>query len=188
MTAGAPLLKRFCSQPLVPTMVGRNPRGVPEYELGESPLGGKAGMTVYFGEVHRSAGSAHCDEHNAYSNTALTVRLPTESAVIDVWGHRAVFGTSAPRTLYFGELAGVPWYEQVPEYAERLEMAEQTQMVGSGLNAAPLAGVSEYPDVVAEAFARLKWNPDDFVLHRLRVEYPSVATAMVVQLDLPSAK
>ncbi|HZW07497.1 MAG TPA: hypothetical protein VFF65_10265, partial [Phycisphaerales bacterium] len=149
-------------------------------------LGGKAGMTVYFGEVHRSAASAFSDEHNTFSNTALTVRMPTEAAVVDVWTHRSLFAGTGPRTLYFGELSGVPWYEQVPGHAERLEMAERAQTVGAGLNAAPLPDVPEYPALIAEAFARLGWNAYDFTLHRLRVEYPAVATAMVVQFDLPA--
>jgi hypothetical protein len=189
ITAGAPLMKRYCSRPLPPTQIGRSPRGLPVYELGEAPLGGKTGMTVYLGEVYRSAATAYQDEQNPFVNTAMTVRLPMECAVIDVWVHRAVIDAATqPRTFYYGELSGVPWYEQVPEHAERLEMAERAQTIGPGLNAAPLAGVPEYQDLIAETFTRLKWDPKEFVLRRLRVEYPSVATAMVVQLDMPPAK
>jgi hypothetical protein len=67
-------------------------------------------------------------------------------------------------------------------------MVERTQTLGSGLGAAPLAGVPEYQDLIAETFARLRWDADEFVLHRLRVDYPAVATAMVVQLDLPARR
>lgn len=188
VTAGAPLLKRYCSQPLPPTTVGLNPRGLREHVLGEAPLGGKSGMSIYLGEVHRAAASAYKEAHNPFVNTAQTVRLPMECAVIDVWVHGSITPpTTRPRTFYYGESSGVPWYEQLPEHAERLEMAERAQTIGAGLSAAPLVGVPEYQDLIAETFARLGWNPDEFTLHRLRVEYPAVATAMVVQFDLPAA-
>ncbi|MFT3683675.1 MAG: hypothetical protein QM783_01910 [Phycisphaerales bacterium] len=187
VTAGAPLLKKYCSQPLPPTTVGLNPRGLPEHVLGEAPLGGKSGMSIYFGEVHRAAASAYQEPHNPFVNTAQTVRLPMECAVIDVWMHESLTPPgSRPRTFYYGESSGVPWYEQLPEHAERLEMAERAQTIGAGLSASPLVGVPEYQDIMTETFARVGWDADEFVLHRLRVEYPAIATAMVLQVDLPA--
>lgn len=187
-TGGMGLLKDFCSQPLPRIVVGKSPRGTPEHQLGEAPVGGKEGMTVYFGEVHRAVAPRHREGKNDCSNTALTTRLPIETAVIDVWAHRGTFENMKARGLLYGELSGVPWYEQVEGHKEQLVLAERVEALGPGLHNAALIDVPEYRDIMAMAFDRLGCEADGFTLHRLRVEYPVIATALVVQLDMPEKR
>jgi len=44
--------------------------------------------------------------------------VTVETAVIDFWAHRDLFGGAKPRGLLFGELSGVPWYDQVSGHEE----------------------------------------------------------------------
>jgi hypothetical protein len=87
--------------------------------------------------------------------------------------------------MLYGELSGVPWYEQVPAHAERLVLSEHVTTLGPGLARAAIADIPEYLDLVSSVHERLKWRAEDFTLHRLRVEYPVIATVLVVQFDLP---
>jgi hypothetical protein len=183
--SGVYLLRQFCSEPLPEIRIVPGPDGTPEQQLGEAPIGRAA--TVFSGEVMRSSVSRYRDEHNRFSNTALVARAPVEAAVIDLWAHREVLPDPSTRGLLYGELCGVPWYKQVPASAETLPFQDRPRFMGSGVNAARLAGVPRYRDVMEHSFSCLGWDPDDFVLHRLRVEYPVMATAMVLQATLPDA-
>jgi hypothetical protein len=184
-SSGVFLLREFCSEPLPEIRIVPGPDGTPEQQLGEAPIGRAA--TVFSGEVMRSSVSRYRDEHNRFTNTALVARAPVEAAVIDLWTHRELFPNLMPRSLLYGELCGVPWYKQVPASAERLPFQETPRPMGGGLDAARLTGVPRYLQVMQHSFSLLGWNPDDFVLHRLRVDYPVIATAMVLQAPLPEA-
>lgn len=183
--AGVPLLGAFCSNPLPQIRIGMGPDGTPEHQLADAPVGERAATTVYSGEVRLAAASRFRDEHNLVSNTAVSIRLPIERLVIDVWVHRELGFETAPAALLFGELCGTPWYKQVARHADRLPLAERPVTLGSGLGRARLSDAPAYVDVMRFGFARLGWNPEEFLLHRLSVEYPMVGTALVMQLPLP---
>jgi hypothetical protein len=185
IVGGMPLLKRFCSNPLPEIRVAHGPGGIPEHQLGELSVGGKTGIDMVFGQVHRDAASRFRDEHNPFSNSALTVRIPIETAIVDVWAHDDILRNATPRGLLYGELSGVPWYEQRPGSAERLSMSEPVEVMGRGLGCSPLLELPQYQRMMGFAFDSLGWNPDQYTLLRLRVEYPVIATAIVVQFDLP---
>ncbi len=182
---GMPLLPRFCSKPFPEVRIGHRPDGSREYQLGEVPVGGRNGIDMFFGMVHRAVASRYRDEHNAYSNTAATIRIPIETAVVDVWVHDDLLPKRRPRALLYGELSRVPWHDQQPDSAERLSMSETVETMGRGLANAPLLEAPQYREAVEFAFSRLGWNPEKFTLYRLRVEFPVIATALVVQFDLP---
>lgn len=183
-----PLIRRFCTSPLPEIRVGRTPRGTPEYQLGELPIGGKEGVTFYFGERHHTADYGHPDQSGSYSNTALTIHMPTETAVVDVWTHRDLYPDARPRGRLIGELFGTPWFDQHPDFAERLVLPEQPETIGAGLRSAHVVDAPEYADVIAYAFDQLEWNAEDFTLHRLRLEFPVIATALVLQMVRPDAE
>ncbi len=182
---GVPLLREFCSNPLPAIRVVPGPDGIAEHQLGESPIGELAAATVFSGEVQFAAASRFRDEHNAVSNTAVSVRTPIESLVIDLWAHRSLFPDVHPACLLYGETCGTPWYRQLPASADRLPHAESVRTLGTGLTRARLSDVTDYVDVMRTSFERLGWEAEEFVLHRLRVEYPVIATALVVQVPLP---
>lgn len=185
--AGVPLLRAFCSSDLPPVRLVPGPDGVPEQQLGEGPIGERAAVSLFSGEWQHAAVSRYRDEHNTVSNTAVSVRSPIETMVIDLWAHKDIFGRSKPKAMLFGELRGIPWYRQHAGAAERLPLAEDVVTLGRDLARARITGAPIYTDVMNDAFTRRDWNPADFVLHRLKMEYPVIATAMVLQMPLPEA-
>lgn len=184
VTSGVPIFRRFCSDPMPEIRVAPGPDGGPEQQLGEAPIGEAA--TVFSGEVMRSAVSRYRDAHNEHSNTAVVTRIPCEAVTIDLWAHRELFGRAGPRALQFGELCGTPWYKQAAGSAEALPLSDEAGTLGSGLEAARLAGVPGYRNVMRHAFSRLGWESEEFVLHRVSVDFPVVATALVLQMPLPA--
>lgn len=186
--AGVPLLRAFCSDPLPEIRIAPGPDGGPEQQLAEAPIGESAAATVFSGEVQMAAASRVRDAHNRVSNTAVSVRTPIESLVIDLWAHRDLFKDQTPIGMLYGEACGVAWYKQSPASAERLPLAEIVRTIGPGLARARLTDVPEYVDVMRYAFETLRWNAEEFTLHRLRVDYPVIATAVVMQVPLPDAE
>jgi hypothetical protein len=182
---GLNYLRPFCSDPLPEIRIAPGPDGNPEHQLGEAAVGEASAATVFSGEVLHSSVSRYRDEHNQFSNTAVVARAPMETVVIDLWSHRDLFPGAAPKALHFGELCGVPWYKQLPGSAEILPLQDRVEVIGTGLDAARLSGVPVYRDLMTHAFTRLGWNPDHFLLYRLKMDYPPIATALVLQVPLP---
>lgn len=182
-----PLLRRFCSDPLPTFAAARGSDGVVEQRVQGGPVGEKGAVTLCAGEVRRAAAKAFVDEHNSTSRTAVEVRLPMQRLVIDVWAHRSICPGAVPRARTYSELGGSPWYRQPPELLLALPMAEKAETVGRGLGAAPIPGVAEYPSIMRHAFDRLGWDPAEHVLHRVRIDFPVLATAVVLEIDLPAA-
>jgi hypothetical protein len=182
---GARLLRRFCSDPVPELVATRGADGVIEQRVVGGPVGEQGAVTLCIGEVQRGAASAFADEHNSASRTAVEVRLPMQHLVVDVWAHRSICPDAVARARTYSELGGTPWYRQPPELVHVLPMAERPERIGWGLTSASIADAPEYGEAIAYAFERLGWSPDDHVLHRLRVEFPVLSTAVVLELDLP---
>jgi hypothetical protein len=183
--AGVPMLRKFCSEPCPEVRIAMSPEGVLEQQLGKAPIGERAAATVFSGEVQFRAASRFRDEHNTESNTAVSVRTPIETLVLDVWAHHSLFGSVHPEAALYGEVCGTPWYLQPPQSADRLPMAESVRALGVGLARSRLTEAPSYVEVMRTTFQHLGWDAEEFMLHRLRVEYPVIATAVVMRFPLP---
>lgn len=186
VTRGLALLPQFCSQPTPQICIGKNPAGIPEYQLGGGVIGDKEGLSIVTGERYFAAGTKYADAVNSYGISALLIRTPIESAIIDVWVHRDLFPEPFhPRPILFGELNTIPWADQIHEHAELLPLAERVESMGRGLPAAVLMDIPHYRSMVELAFNSTGWDHRDFSLYRLRQEYPVISTTLLMQFDLP---
>ena len=57
--------------------------------------------------------------------------------------------------------------------------------LGSGIATAASADVPLYGELLQAVFDRLAWNDEEFAVFRLRLAYPILPTAVVMQFDLP---
>jgi hypothetical protein len=182
------LLRGFCSDPAPTIYSAAGAGGIVEQRVQAGPVGEKGAVTLCTGEVQRRAASAFADEHNTASRTAVEVRLPMQRLVIDVWTHRSICPGAVPRAWTYSEVSGVPWYRQPPDLLQALPMAEDAETLGPGLEAVSLPGVPSYPALMGHAFERLGWDASEHVLHRLRIDFPVLATAVLLELDLPARR
>lgn len=182
---GLALMPQFSSNPLPDINIGKNAAGIAEYQLGATPIGGREGSTVISGERIRSAGSMFRDGTNEHGRTALAFRQPIERAVLDMWVHRDLFPHADPQASHYSEVNGVHWDEQSPAHAEVLPLVERVDHRGAGLSNAALMDVPQYRNLMDFSFAAVGWNPNDFALFRLKMDYPPISTALVMKLELP---
>jgi len=183
---GVAMLPRFCSDPLPDICIGKSPAGLPECQLGETPLGGRDGTTLVTGEIFRGAGSRYRSAVSPHGNTALAIRQPTECAVLDVWMHTGTLPGVTPKGFMYSLASGVAPDDQVEEHADLLPFPERAERVGQGISSAVLVNVPKYRELMSFAFSRAGWDQRDFVLFRLRQDYPAMPTSLVMRFELPA--
>lgn len=182
---GLALMPQFSSSPMAEINIGKNAAGIAEYQLGATPIGGREGTTVISGERIRGAGSMYRDGVNDHGRTALAFRQPIERAVLDVWVHRACMPNANPSVMHYSEVNGVHWDDQAPATAEVLPLVERVEHRGVGLSSATLMDVPQYRGLMEFSFRAAGWNPEEFALYRVRMDYPPISTALVMRLELP---
>jgi hypothetical protein len=185
VSRGLALLPQFCSKPFPDLRVAKNPAGASECQLGETPIGSRDGATLITGQLFRAAGSRYRSDACPHGNTALSIRQPIESALIDIWVHRELVPDIKPQPLLYSESSGVAPDDQLIDHADLLPLSERVERAGQGLSAAGLVGLPRYRDLMEFAFARADWNPQDFELLRLRQAYPAMPTSLVMRFELP---
>ncbi|MDX2147004.1 MAG: hypothetical protein SFZ23_05730 [Planctomycetota bacterium] len=181
--AGVPVLPQFSSVPLPALQAVPLPGNNIEYCFADQKLGEKAAITIVTGEVRREIrGIRWKNPANSTNVLMITVRDPAEEAVIDLWAppefgieHRALVVSAA----------GADPVAQAPECWLELPVPIQVQRLGRGMLGARLPSAVMWVDAVRSCMDRLNWNPADFELHRVRLEYPIVGTAIVLQTTLP---
>ncbi len=181
----APLVRRFCTNPLPEIRTVPGPGGVQQVQLCRGPVGERAAVNLCMAELQPNAAPARRDAHNTVSNTAVEVRSPIETLIIDLWAHQGTFAGMSPRCATYSELSGQPWYLHPAESLQQLPMIESVQTLGRGLSGADLADAPEYRGLMDWTFQRLAIDPQEYVLHRLRIEFPLIATAVVLSIDMP---
>lgn len=185
VVGGVPLLRDFCTNPLPEAKAVSSKGGNVDYQFADTGIGLGSALTVYTAEVRRGlSGCLKRDPANTMNAFFLTVRQPWEIGIVDLWAPRGAFGDSRPYGLCVSAITGEPT-GQPPAAWWRLPMPEVAERLGRGLDAAPIAEAPEYQGAAGRVFQRLKWEPMDYELHRLRVEYPVMGTSLVMAVDLP---
>jgi hypothetical protein len=183
MVGGVPLLPQFCSQPLPRLQAVELPGQNVEYCFADQAVGEQAAVTVFTGEVRRGlAGARYRTAGNSSNAIMMTARDPLGLAVIDLWAPPE-FGLDH-KALTVSAI-GVDPLTQKPEQWHILPASASVQRMGRGLPAARLGEAPEYEGAVAHCFGALGWEPGNYELHRLTVEYPVLGSCLVLQTLLP---
>jgi hypothetical protein len=179
-----PLLRDFCSRPLPQCRRVNGPDGQVVYQLVEGSVGNAGLLTCLMGEVVRATEPRFRDE--AHQNFALqaAARTPCELLQFDVLMDRRMFDHYEPTlqiysALFLGELNAKPME------CDRLPAQETVEHLGFGLGVIRAAEVPRYDELIASVFQRLGWNPDDFGVYRLRMEYPPIPAILHITQKLP---
>lgn len=180
---GVPLLRDFCTQPL-PTLTSVElPDGNVEYRYVDQPLGDRASVTLFTGEVRRAlAGARWRSEANSTNALMMTIGVPLSVAVIDLWAPPG-FGVEH-RGLVVSAVSVDPLRQKPAEW-HVLPVSTVVERLGRGLPAARLSEAPAYAQVMERCFARLGWPMAEYELHRVRMEYPVLGTCLVLQTQLP---
>ncbi|MDZ4754190.1 MAG: hypothetical protein SGJ11_06795 [Phycisphaerae bacterium] len=186
---GVPFMSAFCSRPLpsvraVPT----SQEGTTRFELTHGPVGITAATTCMLGCIDRASlprwGCAvtPCAEHHV----ALTT--PAEIAILDVFVHRSIAGSSAeggpmPTASLYGQLPERPAYPQATRADGRLHLSEAfTPLQGAAWLG---TDVPKYTSIVAAVCAAAGADPGDLHGYRLQLRYPPMPSLAVIEYVLP---
>jgi len=183
VVGGVPLLPEFSTRPLPRLEAVELPGRNVEYCFADQALGDRSAISVFTGEVRRDLeGVRWSNADNKTNALQMTIRTPVALSILDLWAPPE-FGLSH-RALTVSAV-GVDPLLQKPETWEVLPTSASVARLGRGLLAARLREVPEYQGALARCFDGLGWAPDDYELHRVRLEYPIVGSCLILQTTLP---
>jgi hypothetical protein len=180
-----PLLPQFCSDPLPSFDRVVLPGNVCLDQIVGQGVGSRSAVTFMLGELIRSAGSRYQTPEDHEFAFSIRVTTPCEVAVVDVFAHRSLFGDRPPEMGVYTELiAG--GYPRGGEHS-RLPIVVPVEQLGFGPAAARPRDVPRCSEMAAFAFECVGWDASEFSLYRVRVEYPPIATNIVMRWAVPEA-
>jgi hypothetical protein len=182
---GAPLLAEFCSRPIPRMRFDPDAQGgVDAFVIGEG-VGTSAASTVFLGEWVEGVGTKWAEPSRPHGRVAQFCSTPCEVLVMDHAVHRSLFGALEPELLVVCELGRrVPFPQNKSEPA-LLTVPERARAMGRGLHAFACADLPEYPRMVARACAARGWDPEEFDVYRVRMEWPPIPSTVVMRYRLP---
>lgn len=178
---GVPLLREYCSKPL-PPIERRVDGDMISDELLPGTVGLTGASTVYTGEILHNVGPVHGSRSGEVAHFGTGIRTPSELLISDHIVHRDLFPGSKRELRVFSELVS----STTRDDRDILEVSESLQHLGRGLDRVITADVPRYADLLAETFERIKANPADFDVFRVRMRYPPVPTSIMVRFNLPA--
>jgi hypothetical protein len=183
----APLIRRFCSDPLPVIRRVIRPSGFVDDELVPGPIGKTGATTCVIGDVCRSVGQRYRSEHNRFHGLIQRVYTPCEVLALDLIVHENVFGRIAPELAVRSALGEGPASAINPDELPRLPVTGGVQYIGKGLAALRTPDLPRYTELAEYVFERLGWDGARFDVYRVRLEYPPIPTLVTTQHDLPEA-
>jgi hypothetical protein len=181
------LMPEFCSKPL-PRIEASPPRdGYVDFELAQWPIGETGSVTMVSGEVFWNFASRYRRPGDIHANLVAHINRPTELLVHDVLVHKDLWQGIRPRALVYGELDRVTRVQSARRDDDRLHVKVTVDELGQGIAVAASPDVPQYAELLQAAFDRLAWSDQDFAVYRLRLSYPILPTAVVLQFDLPES-
>jgi hypothetical protein len=189
--SGLPLVPEFCSHPL-PAIRQSEPRdGFVDFELAEWPMGETGSVSIVTGEVFRNFATRYRRPGDTTANLTAHINRATELLVHNMIIREDVFRAVRPEALVYGELDRVERAEAARREDDRLPIRLSVGSPGAAATAAGFGAwaatpeVPRYSELLEWVFGRLGWDPREFVVHRLRMAYPVLPSAVVLRFDLP---
>ncbi|MGD8453379.1 MAG: hypothetical protein PVJ57_16325 [Phycisphaerae bacterium] len=180
-----PLVTGFCSQPLPTVRRCVGPFGIIDNVLAESGVSKAQSVTCLTGEVIRRAEPCYPDERHGGLGTKAPLRTPAKLVVMDVFLNRELFGEISPglrlASDMFTENLGTHYTE-----ADLLPIAARVERLSCRPDVPPIREMGRYRELISYCCERLGWKTADFDCYRVRLAFPPVPAALLVDVPLPT--
>ena len=159
------------------------------YVLGETGYGPSSMVDLLLGEVSMNAMPKTVPAGSGrrgwfYGSTTI----PAKVMLFDVHVHKDVYPGSDPELLlYNSHENGIADVNDISRDIDRVDLIETVDYLGSGLDKLKTKVSPRQPEIAAELFKRLGWNPDEFRAWRAKVDYPVYGVQVVMAFDPPEA-
>ncbi|MEM9378378.1 MAG: hypothetical protein AAGB93_00415 [Planctomycetota bacterium] len=169
----------FSTQPL-PTLVRvETEPGVVEFELRGGEVGASARFDLTTAEIFRPGDHRHEDENGDRRTRVMAgIRVPCDLLHVDLIVHRALFESTRPRvdvisTLHTG--LGLEFRD-----ADRLPIEPEFVSLGTGLAKIDDRERERHAELVRWALHEAGWDGSEFDVHRLKLAYPPLPSAVAL--------
>lgn len=178
------LIPELCSDPL-PVLKQVSEKGTHDValELQSRGLGSKSAVTCTIGRCLREVFTRYKTEEDMYATNYALVRIPCKLFVRDTLVHRGLFLGGAPVVKVYSDHRGVT-RDQPGCECDLLPNAGSAIYMGSNIERLNIADAPHYADMLQYAFGHMKWNPEDFEVWRVRIEYPLMPSSVFVRFEL----
>ena len=175
-----PFLERYCSDPLPLLKTVTSHSCGPVYELEDGPVGNTNLIDTVTGTVSRGLFPIDPEEGEEHHEVSARIYTPVQNLVLDLFFHETMAET----------MAGNPNVKMLFDYyshggalayrsdRDKIPMNIKPIMIGTGTSCAYTPLVPKYSEMLADVFQCLRWDPDEFLVYRTRVEFPVVPSSL----------
>ncbi|QDU65932.1 hypothetical protein [Engelhardtia mirabilis] len=179
-------LDQFCHAPPAPLDVVTAGEVV-HYSLGGRAFGPESAVDLVFAEANFAelprtvpTGSGR----RGYVFAECTT--PSRVLSFDVLVHADLYPDQAPRLdIYDTAGEGVASPNSPERDADRLDLAEQVEELGQGLDRVRARDIPDYAGLLRHVFARTGWDAAQFRGYRVRVDYPVYGSQVTLSFAAP---
>lgn len=168
---GAFILPRFCSQPIPPFRTWKRPDGFTAVDVLSHEIGSQHAVDLTLGKIFRGCPLAKGLKGDPYYQSDIRIVTPTKVMVSFLLLHRPSFGRVQPQLFAFRSTPGDD-NMAVAQSVAQLPIREGIQYLGSGRPAWQIPDVESHDELVQTALNEVGWNPVEFDVFRIRIEYP----------------
>lgn len=179
-----PLLHDYCSKPLpeFEKLPGRS--DVNGYQLASGAVGQTNTTSFLFGEVLRCAQERyHRNVIDPVTHFRQRVRTPVELGVLELVFHREAFAGEIPRFDLFTQLFETGSIDRFTP-SERIHIHERPILLESAGSAPACSAIPHYDTMTRRMFERLQWDPADYSMLRIEIQYPPIPSGMFFSYEL----
>jgi len=175
-----PFLEKYCSDPL-PELNAVTSQGCgPVSELANGPVGNTNLIDTVTGTVSRGIFPLKPDETEKHHEVSVKIYTPVQNLVLDLFFHETMAETmagnpSAKMLFDYYNRGGALFYRSDRDH---IPMEVKPMMIGTGTGCAYTQLIPAYSEMLADVFQCLRWDPDEFVVYRTRVEFPVVPSSL----------
>jgi hypothetical protein len=168
--SGACLLPEFCTKPL-PHFKKEISNNLVAYEFEDEAVGLSSAVDLSFGSIMRNFKPLRTPDGRHLTYYSMTFRTPVARLHLDLLVHRPSFGKVSPELLVIGSMNS----QEVPtnfNKSELMPVRAEIVSVAGGIAGAQTADAPRYADMLGYACKSLDWNPAEFDIYRVVMEYP----------------
>lgn len=180
---GAPILPRFCSQPIPVFRTWLRPDGYTAVDVQSREIGRQHAISLTVGGIYRSCPLAKGLKDEPFYQYDMRLVTPARVLVSMVLVHRPSMGRVTPELMVFRQTPGDDKLVVALSSAQ-VPTRDEIKFLGSGPAAWATPDINAHDAMVQTAFDEVGWNPAEFDVYRVRIEYPVLNSVVRIQFPV----
>ncbi len=167
---GAPILSKFCSQPLPAFETIARPDGRTFTRIVGDEIGLRSSVNLTFARLLRNTPMQMLPNGNCTFGQSVNIDVPAMLVISDQLVHRPTF----PRLDVRSSVHWMAFKQDFPGFPDHvaLPFRERVLKLEAGVDGARTREVPQYVDMIDFICRQMNWKMEDFDVYRIRIEYP----------------